>query len=51
MCADPDVREAFMYEDDIRNESITSSKVAWAITVAMFAAAAAMIWFVLAAAH
>ena len=35
------------YEDDIRNES-TTSRVAWTISVAMFAAAAAMILFVLA---
>ena len=41
-----------MYEDDIRNESnfrnesMPSTLLGWTISVAMFAIAAAMIWFV-----
>ena len=36
-----------MYEDDIRNENTTSA-VVWTISIAMFTAAAVMIWFVIA---
>ena len=33
-----------MYEHDVRNESVTLA-VVWTISLAMFAAAAALIWF------
>ena len=41
------LREVFMsYEDDIRDDESMTAALGWTISIAMFAVAITMIWFV-----